>query len=148
MKQYSKEQLYRDIQRLGPLSDLFVEYKLPDANEVKPEKLNHRYPQSVLQEGFTPIPNSLLNNYKSLNMTSNEALFVIHLMFYKRDKRNPYPSISKIASKMGITDHQARSYARSLESKGLLSRIGRNGKSNEFDLNLLFERLGDSNEEE
>lgn len=143
MKTYSREQVQKDIRQLVPPSGR----RIPATNktsEVSGHKLNDRYPQAVLQEGFTPIPNALLNNYQSLGMTNNEALFIIHLMFYKRDVRNPYPSIPRIALKMGVTPHQARVYARNLEDKKLIVRINRSGKSNEFDLSPLFNKIEES----
>jgi DNA-binding MarR family transcriptional regulator len=74
-------------------------------------------------------------------LTVAEALFVIHLMWYKWDAKPPYPSLNTIARKMGITPIYARKLARSLEQKGLLQRLARVGSTNAYDLNPLFKKL-------
>lgn len=49
---------------------------------------------------------------------------------------------------MGITDKQARRYAKALEDKGFLIRTARIGSSNCFDLQPLFDALADAIEAE
>jgi predicted ArsR family transcriptional regulator len=59
-------------------------------------------------------------------------------MSFKWDEKLPYPGFKTLAKRMGITDTQARSHARSLEQKGYLVRKMRKGQTNKFDLGKLF----------
>ncbi len=71
----------------------------------------------------------------------HEALFVIHLMWYKWDDAPPYPSLNTLARRIGITSIYARKLARSLEEKGFLKRLPRVGSTNAYDLTQLFKKL-------
>jgi DNA-binding MarR family transcriptional regulator len=76
-----------------------------------------------------------------MNITSPEAMLIIHLMSHKWDHKNPFPTFARLAGRMSMSETAARGHARSLEKKKLLRRIKRPGRSNEFDLTPLFQRL-------
>lgn len=100
------------------------------------------------REGWVGVPVSFLCRYGSPKMpssglTASEAMFVLQLMAFKWDARDPYPSYHTLAERMGITDKQVRRYAQSIERKGLLERSARIGSSNNFDLTKLFDALHD-----
>lgn len=106
-----------------------------------------RWTQKLLRDGFTPVANFFLDHYSEIGVTSTEAMFLIHLVRFKRDEGHPWPSYRVLSQKMGIHDRRARQIAKSLEDKKLLVRIGRRDQetlkwhSNEFNLTLLFEAL-------
>lgn len=100
-----------------------------------------RWTKELAKDGFTPVADVFLDYYCQMNITTSEAMFIIQLMKYKWNEKNPYPSFGAIAKKMGVTDTAARNYARNLEKKGLLQRHQRIGDTNEFDLNSLFVKL-------
>lgn len=106
-----------------------------------------RWTQKILRDGFTPVANFFLDHYSEIGVTSTEAMFLIHLVRFKRDEGHPWPSYRVVSQKMGIHDRRARQIARSLEDKKLLVRIGRRDQetrkwhSNEFNLSPLFEAL-------
>lgn len=98
------------------------------------------------REGWVGVPVSFLCRYGSPKMpasglTASEAMFVLQLMAFKWDNRDPFPSYHTLAERMGITDKQVRRYAQSIEKKGLLERTARIGSSNNFDLSKLFNAL-------
>src|SRR5437764_5158059 len=100
-----------------------------------------RWTPEIAEVGWTPISNLFLNNYHQLDIRPVEALFIIHLMSFKWDKRSPFPRIKTLAEQMGVTPSAVRSYARSLEQKGLLKRKARVGSANIFVLEPLFDVL-------
>ncbi len=103
--------------------------------------ISKRWTPALVLDGFTPIPAAFLEHYGSMGITSAEAMLIVHLMSHKWDEKNPYPTFGRIANRMRISETAVRGHARSLENKKLLKRITRPGRSNEFDLRPLFERL-------
>lgn len=95
----------------------------------------------MIKDGYTPVADNFLEHYSSLGITTSEAMFIVHLISYKWDKKHPYPSFGALAKRMGVTDTAVRNYARSLEKKELLRRLMREGETNLFDLSPLFVKL-------
>jgi len=105
-------------------------------------KMADRWTEKLAAKGFTPIASYFLDNYHRLNVTTPEAMLIIHLMSYKWDEKNPRPGFTKLAAKMGVTPTAVRNHARSLEKrKKLLERIMRVGRPNAFNLTPLFNAL-------
>lgn len=99
-----------------------------------------RWTKKLMKDGYTPISNSFLEQYHCLKpeITHGEAMFIIHLLYYKWDDEMPYPGFKTLAKRMLIKDPQARNLARSLETKKYLRRHMRVGQTNRFDLMPLF----------
>ena len=68
-------------------------------------------------------------------------MFIVHLMQHKWNDAAPFPSMGRIAKRMGISPTAARSLARSLEKKGYLHREGQPGRTNLYHLRKLFRAL-------
>ena len=68
-------------------------------------------------------------------------MFVLHLMEFKWDSKDPYPSYKVLAQRMGVSDKLVRRHARSLEEKKYLKRKQRLATTNLFDLTPLFDAL-------
>ena len=90
--------------------------------------------QHLFEDGFVGVPAAFLKYYALLNISSGEAMFVLHLMSFKWNEKAPFPSYKTLAQRMGITSEMARRHAKSLEEKQFLRRMKRTGRSNEFDL--------------
>ncbi len=98
----------------------------------------------VFDKGFVSIPERFLQLYSLLKpnpLTTSEALFVLQVMAFKWSAKAPFPSYARIASRMGVTDKAVRRMAQSLETKGYLKRISRQGTTNRFDFSSLFDAL-------
>lgn len=107
-----------------------------------PERgVQHRWTPGIAAEGFTPMATLFLENYAQLGITSIEAMLITHLMSFKWDAKEPYPSFATLAKLMGITPTAVRNHARKLEKKGFLRRQRRFSQSNKFDLLPLFRAL-------
>ncbi len=106
-----------------------------------PRDIGVRWTTKLAAAGWTPISDLFLDSYRTLEITNLEAMFLIHLLRHKWTAQMPFPGFKRLATRMGVTPTAARGYARSLEKKGLLRRVGRVGRSNAFDLSQLFERL-------
>lgn len=103
----------------------------------------HRWTEKLAKFSWTPISDVFLNRYSSLQppIKHGEAMFIIHLLQHKWDDASPYPSFRTVAKKMGVSHEAARNYARSLESKGYLTRVITLGETNRFNLKPLFHAL-------
>jgi len=113
-------------------------------NTNSKRKVADRWTKALAEDGFVPVTHSFLECYHELkpySLTHGEAMFVIHLMYYKWSPDAPYPAFKSIASSMGVSDKQARRYAQSLETKKLLIREFKVGAANRFDLTPLFRAL-------
>lgn len=97
----------------------------------------------LFDAGFVGVPTRFLELYPKLkpSLTSGEAIFVIHLMSFKWDAEDPFPSYKRLGERMGTTSKTAQRHATSLEAKKYLTRIQRIGDSNKFDLSRLFDAL-------
>lgn len=90
------------------------------------------------------MPHKFLRQYAKLRpspLTTAEALFVLHLMSFKWSEVAPFPTYSRIAGYMGVSDKMVRRYAKSLQQKGYLRRQFRTMAANAFDLTDLFNAL-------
>lgn len=109
------------------------------ATEKPTRKMKDRWTEKIAEKGFTPISSYFLHNYHRLGITTPEAMFIIHLMSFKWDAKNPRPGLPKIAKRMGITPTAVRNHARKLEaSRKLLQRIMRVGRPSSYNLVPLF----------
>jgi len=97
--------------------------------------------EEIFSVGFLVVPVKYLAHYASLNLTTNEAMFVLQLMTFKWDKDDPYPSYAAIARRMGVSEKMVRRYARALERKGLIRRKYYRRQTNRFDLSTLLEAI-------
>jgi DNA-binding MarR family transcriptional regulator len=106
-----------------------------------------RLTPALAAHGFTAVPTTFLENYTSLEITSAEAMVIVHLLSYKWSEKHPFPRLGLLAKKMGLTETSVRTHTRKLEQKKLLRRVSRPGHSNAFDLTPLFKRLEEKLEE-
>lgn len=119
-------------------------FKVNPTPDTKIAGITKRWtPELIRARGFTPISNYFLESYSTLRpaITMREAMFIVHLMSFKWDEKNPFPSFTKLSSQMGISLSAARAYGRSLEKKGYINRERREGATTVFDLQPLFDRL-------
>jgi hypothetical protein len=100
--------------------------------------------EELFAGGWVAVPAIFLKGYASFKpwgMNSMEAMLVLQLMVHKWDAKDPYPSYNTLAKRLGKTEGYARSLARSLQGKGLLTRVIRTGTTNRFNLRPLFDKL-------
>ena len=104
----------------------------------------------VFTDGFLAVPLILLKNLSSLGnygLSPIEFGFLLQLMTFKWDTRAPHPSYKRIAERMGVSEVYVRKIARALEENNFLKRHPREGMTNEFDLQPLFDILKELGEE-
>jgi hypothetical protein len=103
-----------------------------------------RWSAFLAKGGHTPVVNYFLEHYHDLKpfpITSGEAMFVIHLMYFKWGEEAPYPGYKTIAKRMGVSHKTARRHAQELEGKQYLVREKRENQPNKFHLNKLIKAL-------
>ncbi len=104
-------------------------------------EIGKRWTPSLAARGFAPIVQPFLEHQSELQITPTEAMLIVHLMSFKWDTAAPFPAMSKLASRLGISERYVRKLCSRLEKFGYLKRYGRLGTSNQFDLNGLFAEL-------
>jgi len=97
--------------------------------------------QALEKYGYTQVANRFLEYYHKLGITQEEAMFVIHCVKYKWTIESPYPSLATIAKAMGISRNSVQRYARSLQNKGLIKRIRREGAPSKINIEPLIKKL-------
>jgi hypothetical protein len=80
-----------------------------------------RFGSAVLEAGHTSVPNLVLGHYAELGVSAGELVFMLLCLQHKWSKGNPHPSLGTIATKMGVSRRQVRTYASGLRAKQLLS---------------------------
>ncbi len=97
--------------------------ELTRSNDIETEQEVNQYSlvvklgYDILSDGHTSIPNLILDLYTELGLTHSELVFIIHLMQYKWGKKNPYPALTSIAAKMGVSRRNVQRYVSSLKQK-------------------------------
>lgn len=109
--------------------------------KVPKHALSERWSPLIASTGFTPVPSVFLEHYAKLNITTSEAMLLLHLASFKWTRKFPFPSVTLLAKLMGCSERNVRKLCSSLESVGYVRRIGREGTSNQFDLSGLFTKL-------
>lgn len=105
------------------------------------QSLKARWGDDLLDGGFGIIPYMLLDALPQLEIPAEVFLFIIHVFRFKRDERNPFPSLFTISRNMGKSLRSVQQYARFLEEKDYLRRNPRLGQASELDFSLLLEAV-------
>ena len=126
--------------------------------ERQPENSNDRitvrFGDPIMQDGFTSVPNLVLNYYSRLGISQAEMLFIIHVWQFWWTEKNPFPALNTVAIRMNISRRQARNYVQSLKGKefagypdlhllNVYDRFepGRGQTSSEYDFSGLFRAI-------
>src|SRR5690349_17521061 len=79
----------------------------------------------LLSKRFCPVSSAFLEHYHELQaapgaraMNSTEAMLLVHLMDHKWDERAPFPTVSKLAERMGLSARGVRNAMKNLEDSG------------------------------
>jgi hypothetical protein len=106
------------------------------------ERFSVRWGIPLLDEGFTVVPNVVLDNYARLGLTPQEAMLIIHIARYKfeRPYSEAYPSTVLLAAQMGKSKRWVIELLHRLEAKGLIRIIRRDGLPSVYDLSPLAQR--------
>lgn len=116
---------------------------LSNANQTD-ASLSKKWGSEITHFGWTAIPNALLRNMGALDITPTEMVVVCYLiMFWWEKDRLPFPSITKMATELGVSSKTIERNLQSLEKKSLVEKAERQGKSNKYDLKPMVDRLSD-----
>ena len=105
-----------------------------------------KFGDQLMQDGFTAVPNSVLEHYAELGITNNEMMFTIQVWNFWWRLRDPYPSLATIAERMGLQRRQTQQYVESLRNKGFLKTEQRYSESgskltNEYDFSPMLKAI-------
>ncbi|EGR4429550.1 helix-turn-helix domain-containing protein [Vibrio cholerae] len=111
------------------------------------KKLNKRWGNQVIQEGWTAIPNVLIERQQALKLNPVEMnILLVLLKFWWENDKSPFPSKNTIADYINRDVSTVRKTLKSLEEKNLIKRTARfhekgGQTSNVYDLSGLVIRL-------
>lgn len=77
----------------------------------------------ILDNGWLNVPNMIVRCYRHLGIEHGEFGFIMNILTYKHDSRDPYPSRQTLAGNMKCSTKQISKWSESLLSKGLI-KIG------------------------
>jgi len=115
--------------------------------EASERQLKEKWGAVTLSNGFTAIPNTLIERQQALKIKPTEMNILLILMkYWWENDRTPYPSKETIAEMINRDPSTVRKAMKSLEEKGLVKRAPRyyekgGQTSNEYDLSGLVESL-------
>lgn len=103
----------------------------------------------LLARRFCAVSSAFLEHYHDLRphpgargLTSTEAMLVIQLFDFKWDERAPFPTVRKLATRLGITPRAVRSALKSLEDGNYIKRVPMpDGGPNRYHFDGLFTSL-------
>ena len=98
---------------------------------------------SLSAEGFMPVSRVFLTNYRSLNISMEEAMLVLHLLDHSWFGNRDFPSAEYFAKLTGKSGQTVRAYLRSLSHKGYLIPIRSETGDKTFDYSPLLGALKD-----
>lgn len=104
--------------------------------------VNGKWPESVLEQGFTAVPNSLIRYRSKLDITIPEFFVIVAIDSFRWDNWNqPFPSLKTLALVTGLSERQVSRITGALEGKGYIVKTRRYNKTNLYDLTPLGEEL-------
>jgi DNA-binding MarR family transcriptional regulator len=106
-----------------------------------PYIFSNKWSTAIEDAGFTMVPNLLIKHQSDLGVTDPEIAVLVAILSFRWTNAMPYPSASKLGEYTGKSTNSVRDKTRSLENKGLIKRIHRQGTSNEYDITPLIKRL-------
>ena len=63
-------------------------------------RLAVRFGVEIMEDGFTSVPNLVLNHYAALGITGAEMLFIIHVwQFWWSEREKPHPPTRSLAER-------------------------------------------------
>ncbi|MDW3150601.1 helix-turn-helix domain-containing protein, partial [Vibrio sp. 2132-1] len=69
-----------------------------EAQEIKPQELSKRWGKEVINEGWTAIPNTLIERQQALKLNPTEMnILLVLLKYWWEDNKSPFPSKKTIA---------------------------------------------------
>jgi DNA-binding MarR family transcriptional regulator len=113
-----------------------IQQKLP-----RDRNLEQKWSKSILEHGFTAVPNLLFSHQKELGLSAPEFLVLVAIESFRWTKDNPWPSLGALKKCSGYAPRSLSRIITSLENKHLIKRIRRRGTSNLYSLHPLISRL-------
>jgi len=97
---------------------------IPKTKEDK--KLHQKWGASVMEEGYTVIPNVILQNQKALGLSHLDMLILMCLLSYWWEKNDlPRPAKVTIARTLDVDQRTVQRSIAKMEKMGLVNRIER-----------------------
>ena len=101
--------------------------------------------------GYTAVPDVLIRSQRQLRLSTTEMVVILNLLahWWTDDGEWPYPRLSTIAGRMGVSRRTVERAIKSLESQGLIihleGEVGPNGlMARRFNLSGLVSELQSS----
>lgn len=158
LKRAEKEAASRNIKNIMKRPEI-VKDKV-EVRKAAPRKMTIEtivnWGNKILDEGFTMVPNVLIDNYKNIGISDTQMLVLLALMKFAFRGRQPYPSQKTLAEITGFATRTIIRATNSLKMKGYLTvtkRYIHNKKrnpqrtSNKYNLKGLMEKLNSLEDE-
>lgn len=142
----------------------------PETKEKEPKELDHtsdaavpvkkgskhedKWGKVIVANGYTMIPNILIQRQRTLGLTPTHLNILLQLlMYWWEDDNLPHPTKKRLAESMGVSESTVQRNLRQMENMGYLKRIIRKQEqnrnlSNQYDLTPLRQLLEPQADEE
>lgn len=126
-----------------------IEKSKKKTKKKKATGVEARWPGRLSKEQFVPVSSYFLANYHRLRphpgaagLTSTEAMLIIQILDHKWSEKAPFPSIGRLADRMGMGKRHIRNTLKRLGELGYVRRVQISDSStNRFYFEGLYEAL-------
>jgi hypothetical protein len=109
---------------------------------MKPDsELIAKWSELVMEDGFTAIPNLLVDHLVDLNINPMELSVIIAIERHRFFRGNAWPSNQRIGDLLGYHPRSVSRITNELHQRNLINKIQREGRSCLFDFEPLVKEL-------
>lgn len=94
-----------------------------DSNKDSQSNITASFGADFFQQGATSIPNLLLKYYKKIGLNDQELILIIHLLRFKCEDNDPFPTTERLNEYMSTEDTVLRSIIAGLIEKNILTVV-------------------------
>lgn len=109
--------------------------------KVANSELIAKWSELVMEDGFTAIPNLLIDHLVDLQINPVELSVIIAIERHRFFRGNAWPSNQRIGDLLGYDPRSVSRVTSELHQRNLLNKIERQGRSNLYDLEPLVKEL-------
>lgn len=107
--------------------------------ERTPKELLGKWGVAALINGWTNIPNTLLEQQSKLDLTNSEMMLLIHIISFSHKAESPaFPSVSTLATRLNQHTRTVQRTIGRLVEKGIINKKVRSKHANDLGMTNIY----------
>ena len=104
-----------------------------------PKELLGKWGGPALAQGWTNIPNTLLDQQSKLDLTNSEMVLLIHIISFSHKAESPaFPSITTLATRLNQHSRTIQRTISRLVEKGIINKTIRSKHANDLGMTNIY----------